>query len=214
MPVMDGYQATAALRARETPGGPRLPVIALTANAMEGDRNLCLAAGMDDYLAKPYTAAQLEATLQRWLPPATTRVSPEPEPAPRPESSSAPASVPEPDDALDRRVLEPYRELDPEGGWGFVRRLLEVYLDSSAPLIVTLAEALPAGDAGAARQAAHALKSSSANIGGRTASEHFRALEALVKAGQLDEAALRFEAARAEYTRLVAAVRALLDTSA
>ena len=212
MPVMDGYQATAALRARETPGGPHLPVIALTANAMEGDRNLCLAAGMDDYLAKPYTAAQLEATLQRWLPPATTRVSPEP--APRPESSSAPAAVPEPDDALDRRVLEPYRELDPEGGWGFVRRLLEVYLDSSAPLIVTLAEALPAGDAGAARQAAHALKSSSANIGGRTASEHFRALEALVKAGQLDEAALRFEAARAEYTRLGAAVRALLDTSA
>ena len=216
MPVMDGYQATAALRARETPGGPHLPVIALTANAMEGDRNLCLAAGMDDYLAKPYTAAQLEATLQRWLPPATTLPppEPEPEPAPRPESSSAPAAVPEPDDALDRRVLEPYRELDPEGGWGFVRRLLEVYLDSSAPLIVTLAEALPAGDAGAARQAAHALKSSSANIGGRTASEHFRALEALVKAGQLDEAALRFEAARAEYTRLVAAVRALLDTSA
>ena len=66
-----------------------------------------------------------------------------------------------------------------------------MYLDSSAPLIVTLAEALPAGDAGAARQAAHALKSSSANIGGRTASEHFRALEALVKEDPSDRLTLR-----------------------
>ena len=68
MPVMNGYEATAALRAREPAGGPRLPVIALTANALEGDRDQCLAAGMDDYLAKPYTRVQLTTLLQRWLP--------------------------------------------------------------------------------------------------------------------------------------------------
>ena len=214
MPVMDGYQATAALRARETPGGPRLPVIALTANAMEGDRNLCLAAGMDDYLAKPYTAAQLEATLQRWLPPATTLAPPEPEPAPRPESSSAPAAVPEPDDALDRRVLEPYRELDPEGGWGFVRRLLEVYLDSSAPLIVTLAEALPAGDAGAARQAAHALKSSSANIGANRLAEQVETLASLGKAGRHEAAHRLLGEARGEHQRVLAEIETLLADGA
>lgn len=111
-------------------------------------------------------------------------------------------------------MLEPYRGLDPEGGWGLARRLLEVYLDSSAALIGKLAEAIPAGDADAARQAAHALKSSSANVGGRRASEHFRTLEALAKASQLDEAAQRLDAARAEYTRLAAAVRALLDETA
>ena len=207
MPVMDGYQATAALRAREAPGGPRLPVIALTANAMEGDRALCLAAGMDDYLAKPYTTAQLEATLLRWLPSRPAAPSP---------AAAAPATpaTPEAGATLDRQVLEPYRELDPQGGWELVRRLLEVYLDSSAPLMDKLEEAIPAGDAEAARQAAHALKSSSANVGGRGASEHFRALEALAKAGQLDAAAQRIAAARAEYTRLIAAVRTLLDETA
>lgn len=68
MPVMDGYQATARLREREAGRAEHLPVVALTANVMEDDRNLCLAVGMDDYLAKPYTAAQLEQTLRRWLP--------------------------------------------------------------------------------------------------------------------------------------------------
>jgi signal transduction histidine kinase/DNA-binding response OmpR family regulator len=65
MPVMDGFEATTALRAR----GDRVPVIAMTANAMQGDREACLAVGMDDYLAKPMTRDQLEAMLKRWLPP-------------------------------------------------------------------------------------------------------------------------------------------------
>ena len=69
MPVMDGYQATALLRQGEAHGHVRLPVVALTANAMEGDRNQCLAAGIDDYLNKPYTKADLAAMLRRWLPP-------------------------------------------------------------------------------------------------------------------------------------------------
>ncbi len=109
---------------------------------------------------------------------------------------------------------EPYRKLDPDGGWGLTRRLLQVYLDSSPPLTHKLEQAIPAGDAGAAREAAHALKSSSANIGGQRAAEHFRALEALAKDGRLDEAALRIGPARAEYDRLIAEVRALLDETA
>jgi CheY-like chemotaxis protein len=67
MPVLDGYEATRSLRLRETENGRRRPVIALTANAMEGDRKQCLAAGMDDYLAKPYTQEQLEHVLNHWL---------------------------------------------------------------------------------------------------------------------------------------------------
>jgi CheY-like chemotaxis protein len=68
MPVMDGYEATRRLRAREAAtGAARMPVIALTASAIRGDRERCLEAGMDDYLAKPFTATQFAATAGRWV---------------------------------------------------------------------------------------------------------------------------------------------------
>ncbi|MEA3149613.1 MAG: two-component system, sensor histidine kinase, partial [Gammaproteobacteria bacterium] len=72
MPVMDGLTATAEIRRREVSiGNARIPIIALTANAMEGDRERCLAAGMDDFLSKPFTQQQLSAVLNRWLAPRT-----------------------------------------------------------------------------------------------------------------------------------------------
>jgi CheY-like chemotaxis protein len=70
MPVMDGYAATAAIRAKQADGAKPTPIVALTANNISGDREKCLAAGMDDYLAKPYSMHQLQAILQRWLTPA------------------------------------------------------------------------------------------------------------------------------------------------
>jgi protein-histidine pros-kinase len=67
MPIMGGLEATEALRARERGGGRRLPIVALTANAVDGDRERCLGAGMDDYIAKPFSAAQLSAVIERWV---------------------------------------------------------------------------------------------------------------------------------------------------
>jgi CheY-like chemotaxis protein len=69
MPVMDGYEATEQIRAREVRDGlPHLPIIAMTANAMSGDKERCLIAGMDDYVSKPVMSRQLTEVLQRWLP--------------------------------------------------------------------------------------------------------------------------------------------------
>jgi CheY-like chemotaxis protein len=70
LPEMDGFEATTEIRRRQHEGqlGQTLPVIALTANAVEGDRERCLAAGMDDYLSKPYSRDQLVVMLRRWLP--------------------------------------------------------------------------------------------------------------------------------------------------
>jgi CheY-like chemotaxis protein len=69
MPVLDGYATAREIRRREiTEGWKHIPIVAMTANAVEGDRNLCLAAGMDDYLTKPVTTATIDGVLARWLP--------------------------------------------------------------------------------------------------------------------------------------------------
>ena len=67
LPIMDGYEATR--RIRQLPGKAQIAIIALTANALQGDREACLAAGMSDYLAKPFKRADLQRILQHWLPP-------------------------------------------------------------------------------------------------------------------------------------------------
>jgi len=69
MPEMDGFEATRTIRSREIKTGRRLPIVALTANAMREDRERCLDAGMDDYIPKPYSASDFERTLSRWCKP-------------------------------------------------------------------------------------------------------------------------------------------------
>ena len=68
MPEMDGFQATAAIRSAFASDAPRIPIIALTANAMQGDRERCVEAGMDDYLTKPVRSDELSRILEKWVP--------------------------------------------------------------------------------------------------------------------------------------------------
>jgi len=205
MPVMDGYQATAAIREREAGNAKRLPIIALTANTIEGDRDQCLAAGMDDYLSKPYSKKQLQQVLVRWLQSETEgRVaSTDVTVVNKPTVANRAA-------AINTKFLDQLRELDPSGGLGLTRQILQVYLDSTGNTVCQVEQAFATGDSEALCRAVHSLKSSSANVGAETLSGLFRQLEGLGREGKLDEASAVFGVVRREYDQAVNEIRALL----
>lgn len=197
MPVMDGYQATAAIRRLPQATARRLPIVALTANAMQGDRQKCHEAGMDDFLAKPYGLEQLRTVLGRWLP--TVNIAAAPEQAPTQDDPA--------EHALNPKVLASLRELDPDGGTALVRQIMQTFLDSSRERIEQLERAVAANDASGVAQAAHALKSSAANVGAVQLSDLFRQLEMLGRSERADEARAQLEPMRQAYARATTAMR-------
>ena len=130
MPVMDGLTATGEIRRREQQlGGARVPIIALTANAMEGDRERCLAAGMDDFLSKPFTQQQLATLLRRWL---ALRVLPESE---RRDLSRVPL--------IDAGVL---RNIEALAKPALLNSMIDLYLQHSPDLVAAIETADPDRD--------------------------------------------------------------------
>jgi CheY-like chemotaxis protein len=168
MPEMDGFEATAAIRAFEKETGRHLPIAALTASALKGDREACLAAGMDGYLAKPIRAAELVAVVDRLAGGATASV------ASTPGRPLVDLSF-DPEDVLAR--VEGNREL--------LAELVGILRAESPRLLATLREKVEAGDARGVREAAHAIKGTVGNFGGQAASEAARALEVMGKDGVL-----------------------------
>ena len=181
MPVMDGFQATARIRERErqaslAPGavGRRLPIIALTAHAISGDRDRCLAVGMDDYLSKPFTREDLSALLKRWLPASAPSARGQEAPVVQPGVGA----VATPTASIDQGVLEKIRRLERGGAPALVARLVELYLQSAPALIAGMKQAVAGNDPDALRAAVHTLKSSSANVGAMKLHVLCRELEA------------------------------------
>jgi two-component system, sensor histidine kinase len=189
MPVMDGLSATTEIRRREAKSdAPRVPIIALTANALEGNRERCLAAGMDDFLTKPFTQQQLAQLLGRWLPAAR-------EQAPRQAARAAPkdtASAP----LIDVGVL---RDIAALGRPALLGSLIELYLQHSPGLIVAIESAARNGQPAALAEAIHTLKSSTANLGGTRLARLLKECELLLNGGNAQEAAPLVQRIAAEY---------------
>jgi two-component system, sensor histidine kinase and response regulator len=211
MPVMDGYQATAAIRQLPAGRGERLPIIALTANAMLGDRKKCLDEGMNDFLAKPFTLTQLRATLVRWLAqPASASATSHPALSAMPAVSgpSVPASKVA---VINPATLEALREIDPQGGNGLMVELLQAFLAMVKPAFADVENAVNVADCKALASAAHALKSAAANVGAETLSALYRQLEQLGQAQKINEARDLFVQVRKAHDGAVTRIDEILE---
>ncbi len=209
MPLLDGFQATAALRADTAAARRKVPIVALTANALEGDRARCLAAGMNDYLAKPYTRAQLETVVRRWVD--TSRAHEDAQnSADTAVAGDSSAAVP----VVDPAVLEGYQELDPHGAGGLAERLVKAYLETAGSVVESMRQAVARTDLGSLREGAHTLKSSAANVGAMRLSQLAARLEKAARDGHAPHACGLFSTLAQEHSLACDALLNLLPEAA
>jgi CheY-like chemotaxis protein len=206
MPVMDGYEATAAIRALPAGRGLKLPIIALTANAMQGDEQVCLDAGMNAFLAKPYTLTALHATLAGWLAGSADGAGPPPATVQARAAARATGSEP----AINLAVIASLRELDEPGSDELVTQLVGSFLKSADGNLQRVAAALAEGNAKACAQAAHSLKSSAANLGAEALAGCYREIEKCGREGRVDDARDLIGQTRREQQRALLELRALV----
>lgn len=200
MPIMDGFDATARIRAREKDLGlPGLPIIALTANAISGDREHCLSKGMDDYLSKPFSQQQLHEVLSRWL---RARGDNQVEDWPiangvgqRAPTTSKTLSAAGVDIEIDQQVIRQLRELRE----GLLLRIIQLFRSTSPDLLAQLGHAVEDRNAEAAYKTAHNFKNSAANLGLVELAAACRECEASARQGHMEQADSQLEAIQSLY---------------
>ncbi len=160
MPVLDGYETTAQIRQHEAEQTPdtHLPVIALTANSMAGDREKCLAAGMDDYLSKPFKIEQLSALLIKWLPEFVVNDA-------APKDRHASTQSMNDDSIINMAALDQVRSMQRSGQPDIVETFVQIYLENSQKLLTEIETAIQQESRTELKRAAHSLKSSSFSVG-------------------------------------------------
>jgi len=198
MPVMDGYEATKIIREREKNSHRRIPIIAVTGHAMQGDRELCLAAGMDDFLTKPFHMELLFSTLSRWTSDIST---PKEVPDTKEEAGYSPiarkdSGIPS---AIDKTVLNELRFLQREDEPDLLGELITLYLSESSDLLKELGNFVQANDAQGINKTAHKLKSSSAYLGATNFASLLKQAENMGRQHQIEEAAKLFPEICREY---------------
>ena len=197
MPEMDGYQLTAQIRAEEAASGRHLPIVALTADALAGTAQRCREIGMDDYLSKPVSIAQLDDTIRRWLPAAASlrRQIPPAEPSliRRDDQGNVLCDLTE--------VADLFGGVTPE-----VMDLIDQFLVNAGAAIANLEKALAAGDSAEARKAAHRTAGGAQSIGAAELGQLCASIEARLVADDL-------EGARAVAVAMPTALERMIDFS-
>ncbi|WP_231886662.1 EAL domain-containing protein [Methylomonas methanica] len=166
MPVLDGFSATTQIR-QHLQNGQRMPIIALTADVQQGIQDQCFAAGMDDYLSKPFTQEQLQQTVGRWLQPDVSQVY----------LPSRPVATNSGTGLLDQASLDALRSIVDAKGVSLLEKSIKLYLQTAADQAEQIRQAVTDQQADALRKAAHSLKSASANLGTKQLAASCLALE-------------------------------------
>ena len=202
MPGMDGYQATKKIREQEKrEGGKPVPIIALTAHAMPGNREQCLAAGMNDFLSKPFREKELEKVLRRWF-----YLHPKRRP-------TAPTSKSGPDHSfthLEIEALDSLRQLQAPGKPKLLHRAVTIFLESTPGRLEDIRQAIDNRDHETVWQTAHTLKTSSAMLGATRLAELFAEMETCGRKEEMESVRRIQEQLEAEYEFVAGELRTLL----
>lgn len=211
MPEMDGFEATAAIR-RRADSNSRPPIIAVTAQAMQGDQERCLLAGMDDYIGKPVKQEDFAAALKRWLPDHERGQKSEAKPCLTrreevagtiSDQSLLPVSLSlSTSSALNPKVIARLRSLAEATNPSLITQIFTSFLSDGTERINTMREAVVGSDAELLGKAAHAIKGASANIGAHSMADIARKLELLGKSGSIYGAIVLIEQIEVEFERV------------
>ena len=202
MPEMDGFEATRLIREweRTIGSGQSIPIIALTAHATQRDREACLAAGMNDYLSKPFTMERLWDMLASWLPSSATARSPEQDESKRSDCSLKSDANTAAPPAVDRKAWNSITTLQRPGKPDILAKILSLYLTDSQQLVDKLRQGVATGNAQLMNEAAHSLKSRSSVLGAVVLSELCRQFEEMSRRGSLADAEPLLDPLEAAFT--------------
>jgi CheY-like chemotaxis protein/HPt (histidine-containing phosphotransfer) domain-containing protein len=192
MPVVDGYNATKAIRSREAPGR-HVTIVAMTANALEGDRERCLAAGMDDYITKPVKLETLKAALRKWVGAKNTQPVNDTIAVREAEENQCPT--------LDRARLQTLKELGDEGDSTWLRTIVDIFVKDTAQRLTAFALILDAGDRPALATLTHTLKGSCRNIGALGMTRLCQDIEGALEKGIIESCRTMIDELKNEFVR-------------